>query len=143
MKPRLPISARVQCPCCGYPTLSEEAAYEICELCNWEDDGQGEAEAHEVWGGPNSDYSLAEARENFKRFRVMYAPGRDQRITPGDSPLIYETKERLMETFQKLAHASAADVSDIESEIARLEQVLADELHRSVREYEARHRREA
>lgn len=143
MNGKPPISSRERCPCCGYPTLSESAAYEICELCNWEDDGQCEAEAGEVWGGPNSDYSLSEARENFKRFRVMYAPGRDQRITPGDSPLEYETKGLLVEAFERLERASGTDVNEIEAIITRLEQVLTDELHRSVREYEARQRGEA
>jgi hypothetical protein len=143
MNPKVPIAGRIRCPCCGYPTLSEAAAYEICELCNWEDDGQGDEEADEVWGGPNSDYSLAEARANFKRHRVMYAPVRDKRITPGDSALEFETKGQLMEAFAKLAHASLEEKNGIEFEIARLEQVIEDELHRTVREYEARHRGEA
>jgi hypothetical protein len=143
MNGKLSLSSRVRCPCCGYPTLTESAAYEICELCNWEDDGQGEAEAGEIWGGPNSDYSLSEARENFKRFRVMYAPGRDQRITPGDSPLEYETKGLLAEAFERLELASESEVSSIEASINRLEQVLRDELNRSVRDYEARQRGEA
>ena len=93
------LASRFACPCCGYPTLGEPAAYEICELCNWEDDGQDEAAANEVWGGPNSDYSLAEARANFLQYRVMYAPGRDQRIIKGDSMLEYETKGLLIEAF--------------------------------------------
>jgi hypothetical protein len=45
-----PLEKRAVCPCCGYPTLSEPVAYEICELCNWEDDGQGDADAEEVRG---------------------------------------------------------------------------------------------
>ena len=96
-----PTLSRYRCPCCGYPTLTERAAYEICELCNWEDDGQDEAAANEVWGGPNSDYSLAEARANFLQYRVMYAPGRDQRIIKGDSMLEYETKGLLIEAFSR------------------------------------------
>ena len=28
------------CPCCGYPTLTERAGYEVCRICAWEDDGQ-------------------------------------------------------------------------------------------------------
>ena len=143
MNGKLSISSRVRCPCCGYPTLSESAAYEICELCNWEDDGQGQAAAGEVWGGPNSDYSLSEARDNFERYRVMYAPGRDQRISPGDSPLEYETKGLLVEAFERLELASGTDVNEIEANITRLEEVLAGELHRSVREYEARQRGKA
>jgi hypothetical protein len=55
------------CPCCGYRTLSERASYEICPICFWEDDGQGDANADEVWGGPNKDLSLTAARQNFER----------------------------------------------------------------------------
>src|SRR5262245_34825945 len=60
------------CPCCGYRTLDQRGSYEICELCNWEDDGQDDPHADEIWGGPNGSYSLTEARENFKRHRIMY-----------------------------------------------------------------------
>ena len=28
------------CPCCGHGTLDERGAYEICDVCGWEDDGQ-------------------------------------------------------------------------------------------------------
>ena len=52
------------CPGCGYPTLSERGGYEICEVCNWEDDNQDDKNADEIWGGPNSDLSLTENRLN-------------------------------------------------------------------------------
>ena len=38
---------------------------EICPVCFWHDDGQDEAEAGEVWGGPNKQLSLRRARLNF------------------------------------------------------------------------------
>ena len=66
------------CPCCGYPTLSEPAAYDICYLCGWEDDGQDDlpaGDADKILGGPNFDYSLTEARANFVAFRTQYRPG--------------------------------------------------------------------
>jgi hypothetical protein len=50
------------CPCCGYATLEERCSWEICSICFWEDDGQDESEADQVWGGPNGDYSLTQAR---------------------------------------------------------------------------------
>jgi hypothetical protein len=67
----------VVCPCCGYPTLYRRAAYNICQLCNWEDDGQddppyGQFDPDKVLGGPNSDYSLTEARGNFARYGWQY-----------------------------------------------------------------------
>ena len=55
------------CPCCGNRTLSELAAYEICPVCFWENDGQGDDDADVVRGGPNYDLSLTVARANFKR----------------------------------------------------------------------------
>lgn len=63
---------REKCPCCGYPTLSARGEYEICLLCDWEDDNQGDADAADVRGGPNGDYSLQEARGNFMKNFLMY-----------------------------------------------------------------------
>ncbi len=62
------------CPCCSFPTLSERGGHEICPLCSWEDDGQETPHENEVWGGPNSNYSLKEARENFEAYYTMYRP---------------------------------------------------------------------
>lgn len=50
------------CPSCGYPTLTERNYYEICSICHWEDDGQDEERANEIWGGPNGTFSLTENR---------------------------------------------------------------------------------
>lgn len=55
------------CPCCGSRTIGEQAAYEICPVCFWEDDGQSDADADVVIGGPNKDLSLTVARANYKR----------------------------------------------------------------------------
>ena len=52
------------CPGCGYPTLSERGGYEICAVCNWEDDNQDDKEADKVFGGPNGNLSLTENRIN-------------------------------------------------------------------------------
>jgi Cysteine-rich CPCC len=56
--------------------------YEICPLCGWEDDGQDDTERAPsgsprpdvIAGGPNHDYTLAEARENFALHVTMYRP---------------------------------------------------------------------
>jgi hypothetical protein len=50
------------CPSCGYPTLDERCAWDICAICFWEDDGQDDKDADKVCGGPNSDYSLTQHR---------------------------------------------------------------------------------
>ncbi len=61
------------CPACGYLTLEKRCSWEICSLCNWEDDGQDDFDANKVFGGPNGDFSLTNYRikffddfENFK-----------------------------------------------------------------------------
>lgn len=77
-------AGRPTCPCCGYPTIAERGAFEICSLCAWEDDGQDDA-AHRPPGGdavdpdtvahgPNHDYSLAEARRNFAINLTAFRP---------------------------------------------------------------------
>ena len=66
----------VNCPCCGLPTLSDRRSYEICNVCWWEDDGQDEPRAAEVWGGPNGKNSLSAARTNFLSHGHMYDQGR-------------------------------------------------------------------
>lgn len=76
-------AGRPTCPCCGYPTIPERGGCEICSLCAWEDDGQDDA-AHRpadefpgpevVVGGPNHDYSLSEARENFVANLTAFRP---------------------------------------------------------------------
>ncbi len=50
------------CPCCGYPTLEEIRCYEICKVCNWEDEDQDDPNADEILGGANGNESLTEAR---------------------------------------------------------------------------------
>jgi hypothetical protein len=58
----------LRCLCCGCKTLSERTAFEICEVCFWEDDGQDDGDANDNRGGPNGSLSLAEARANYLRF---------------------------------------------------------------------------
>lgn len=44
-------------------------------MCWWEDNAQDDADAEVVRGGPNGDYSLAEARRNFLEHGSMYRAG--------------------------------------------------------------------
>jgi hypothetical protein len=46
-------------------------ADEIFPVCYWHDDGQTEAKAAEVWGGPNGTLDLLEARANFRKFGAV------------------------------------------------------------------------
>src|SRR5690242_742605 len=58
-KNRIPI---LTCPGCGYPTMTSPRGYEICSICSWQDDYQGDNNADEVSGGPNAELSLTENR---------------------------------------------------------------------------------
>jgi hypothetical protein len=111
---------RYLCPCCGYPTLSERGGYEICELCNWEDDGQDDPHADEVWGGPNGPYSLTEARRNFERHLVMYEPRRDPRVGGEDSAIELDAKRKMMAAFD--AMPDAGDSAELDALWASVEQ---------------------
>jgi Cysteine-rich CPCC len=63
---RIAVNGTYSCPCCGSASFSEAGGYEICGICNWEDDPVQETDPMLV-GGANSS-SLASARENFKNF---------------------------------------------------------------------------
>lgn len=52
------------CPCCNSPTIEIPGDYEICEICNWEDDPI-QSEDPEFAGGANQT-TLNEARIKFK-----------------------------------------------------------------------------
>lgn len=59
---------RFPCPCCGYLTLDQEppGTFQICEVCNWEDDNV-QCENPSFERGANKE-SLNQARINFKTF---------------------------------------------------------------------------
>ena len=50
------------------PVLKERQAFDVCRLCNREDDGQEDHNADEILNGPNHSYSLTEARLNFSNY---------------------------------------------------------------------------
>jgi len=87
------------CPCCGYPTLPERGGYSICFLCDWEDDGQDDPKADEVWGGPNGSYSLTQARSNFAEFGIMYSSG--DHGTP-ESEVVRQAKRDVCAAYEAL-----------------------------------------
>ena len=61
-----PEHRRLACPCCGFLTLRDRGGFEMCAVCWWEDDGQDDADADVVRGGPNGELSLSVARANFR-----------------------------------------------------------------------------
>jgi hypothetical protein len=64
------------CPCCGAASLEEQGVWEICTVCWWEDDGQGDHNADDVLGGPNGGQSLTRARINYLTHGI-FDPKRD------------------------------------------------------------------
>lgn len=110
---------REKCPCCSYPTLEFRNDYEICLLCDWEDDGQDGDQAAEVWGGPNGDYSLEEARINFKKNLIMYRDGFQK-----NSSETIEQKKRLMKAYEKLEAVNRAAITQVWSKILLMEKEL-------------------
>lgn len=81
---------KYKCLCCGFYTLDERGAYDICPVCFWEDEGylyqkgdtfismlnkegvgrdayDGE-DVLDVRSGANHGLTLRQGRENYKRF---------------------------------------------------------------------------
>ncbi len=73
---------------------------EICELCNWEGFEQDDFNADEIISGPNSNYSLTEARFNFENHLRMYVP--DDESHPPDSASRKALKLNLIGAFDAL-----------------------------------------
>lgn len=127
------------CPCCGYPTLSERCIYEICCLCNWEDDGQDDSNADEVRGGPNKGYSLTQARINFAKLQVMYSPDDDPRIGGEDSVIEKTAKRAITEAFDAMRTAmNRSEYDPLWQLVTNNRRVLENELDRRIRDYEER-----
>jgi len=76
------------CPCCGYATLGARGEWQICDICWWEDDGQDDADADVVLGGPNANLSLTQARVNFIADGI-FDPSREDLRGKQESPAAY------------------------------------------------------
>ncbi len=136
-----PRGLRYPCPSCGYPMLEERNKWEGCSLCDWEDDGQDDPHADEVWGGPNYSYSLSEARENFKRYLIKFQPDRRATRTGGNSntPAQDQAKRVIIQAFQRMVGEKDQQVLDrLWQQVYDNEWVLESELYRIVHEYEER-----
>lgn len=122
------------CPCCGYPTLPERGGYDICELCDWEDDGQDDPHADEVWGGPNGTYSLSQARQNFRECGLMYDLDGDPDHVNGDNNGQWAAKQGLIRAFEAIR--SGADPSSLQAEMESCRRILQAEAMKKVRQIE-------
>lgn len=101
------------CPGCGYPTLSGRGDYEICVVCNWEDDGQDDKTANEIWGGPNKGLSLIENRIKIGRVLNVIADSVHGQIIKNPEIImeLFESHSKRMNSMSemKLMHANRQD----------------------------------
>lgn len=87
------MSERATCPCCGYRTLSRPCAYEVCQVCLWEDDGMSTLSPTESGEGPNG-ISLAEGQRRYRRYgsahldslEIVRPPKSDEPLDPDWTP---------------------------------------------------------
>ena len=63
-----------RCKCCDEQLGSEHPTGKACHKCQWCDEGQDDSEADHVWGGNNQDYSLSEARVNYRFYGISFRP---------------------------------------------------------------------
>ncbi|GEM_PF-777543 len=128
-----------KCPCCGYDTLGRffegRGNYEICDLCNWEDDpNYNEHYPDEVGGGANSKYSLTEARQNFKKHLIMFDE-KDSRFK--QSKIRIEAKKNMINAFEWLKASSSKEERQILRKIIENnKQILDQELKWRINEDE-------
>jgi len=94
------------CPCCGYPTLAARNRLWYCAICWWEDDGQDDPRADEVFGGPNGIYSLSQSRQYFRQYGKYSPPNENARLAypdeEGESELERESVRRMISTFEAM-----------------------------------------
>jgi hypothetical protein len=137
-KPLQP-GVRYTCPCCGYPTLSKRGGYNICRLCNWEDDGQDDPHAAEVWGGPNEAYSLSEARLNFKLYLIKYSPDKPTNRIGGNTntALEQQAKRAIVDAFDAMVEESDGSMlQTLWQRVYENERILRNEKNRKYFEYQ-------
>lgn len=99
------------CPSCGFPTLDGRGDYEICTICDWEDDGQDDSNADDVLGGPNHDLSLTDSRLKIGRELKVKADSLKGKVVtdPGQFFKILNEHEKRM----KIAESKIKDDTDI------------------------------
>ncbi|MBC3917477.1 hypothetical protein H8L32_08335 [Undibacterium sp. CY18W] len=76
----------VACPCCRYRSLLVSAAYEICRVCFWEDDGTTEFDR---LSGPNH-MTLRDAKLNFQSIGAVTEDSRRHVLSDGRDRYILE-----------------------------------------------------
>ncbi|WIW70181.1 CPCC family cysteine-rich protein [Anaerosinus gibii] len=98
------------CQCCGYPTLPlrdfpQMPTFDICILCDWQDEGQSDKDADKIYGGANKSYSLTNARINFNKDFTMFSIDAELKDGKVRSEKL-ELKKSLINLFNKLKKIS-------------------------------------
>ena len=131
MAEEVELAVRFPCPCCGYPTLEEPASHEICAVCDWQDDGQGDDDADKVFGGPNSDLSLSSARKKFVR------------TTPSPAEMEPRLRRDLFEAYERWKLAPPSERDSILPTVLQLEAALLEDMAMNAGEYFSRSEHDA
>ena len=106
------------CPCCKSPTIHEPGGFECCPVCEWGDDGQGDADADVFMGGMN-ETSLAEARRRYAEDQAGGAGAARAREQAAGAKRIAGLEERVGMLAAALLEKDARLVS-LEAELAAL-----------------------
>ena len=115
----------------------ERGAFEICFLCWWEDDGQDDADADSVRGGPNGEILLSEARANFRDHLTMYPIDKDTRIAGPDTVAEVHAKRSVIEAFDRLREGvEGPELEQLRAQITHACRILESEMKRKMQELE-------
>ena len=103
------------CPVCGFVTFVEPpGSYDICGVCNWEDDGV--QLANPACGGGSNSQSLIEAQEEaIEMYPLSIKEVKYFKRNPKWRPLTYEEKEKYSKQRDAEYWMNAAVVSEKES----------------------------
>ena len=82
----------VDCPCCGFLTLTGRARHEVCRVCFWEDDL---SQLRWPWSWGANAMCLVDAQVNYQRFGAMEErflknvrlPASNEPLDPGWRPI--------------------------------------------------------
>lgn len=89
-----------------------------------------------MYWAPNGDYSLTEARDNFKRYLIMYAPDRNTRNDGADTATEIQIKRSLVDALDRMLDAAYSEVPALWREVFENRRLLRQEGRRKSRELE-------
>lgn len=130
--------AQADCPCCGYRTLTERHRWEICDLCDWEDECSEPFDPDKP-SGANHGFTLREAQANFVDHLNMYPLGWDDR---DDSPEVIAAKRQVIGGLQAIRDQDASGNEELWRIVTDGERQLYEGLQRRIRAIGERVRRD-